>query len=50
MDANLQRATYVPLLSFLPLVAQAGVILVGGRMVVHGQLSLTDFFFFNGSS
>jgi ABC-type multidrug transport system fused ATPase/permease subunit len=48
MDANRQRAIYVPLLSFLPLVAQAGVILVGGRMVVNGQLSLTDFFFFNG--
>ena len=47
MDANQQRATYVPVLSFLPLVAQAGVILVGGRMVVDGQLSLTDFFFFN---
>ena len=48
MDANRQRAIYVPLLSFLPLVAQAGVILVGGRMVVHGELSLTNFFFFNG--
>ena len=47
MDANRQRATYVPVLSFLPLVAQAAVILVGGRMVVNGQLSLTDFFFFN---
>jgi ATP-binding cassette subfamily B protein len=48
MEANRQRAIYVPLLSFLPLVAQAGVILVGGRMVVHGELSLTNFFFFNG--
>ena len=48
MDANMQRAIYVPLLSFLPLVAQAGVILVGGHMVVNDQLSLTDFFFFNG--
>jgi ATP-binding cassette, subfamily B, bacterial len=47
MDANRQRAIYVPVLSFLPLVAQAAVILVGGRMVVHGQLNLTDFFFFN---
>ena len=47
MDANRQRALYVPLLSFLPLVAQAGVILVGGRMVVQGTLSLKDFFFFN---
>ena len=48
MDANRQRAIYVPLLGFLPLVAQAGVILVGGRMVVNGSLTLTDFFFFNG--
>jgi ABC-type multidrug transport system fused ATPase/permease subunit len=48
MDANRQRAVYVPVLSFLPLVAQAVVILVGGRMVVHGDLSLTNFFFFNG--
>ena len=48
MDANRQRATYVPLLSFLPLVAQAAVILFGGRMVVNGTLSLTSFFFFNG--
>jgi ABC-type multidrug transport system fused ATPase/permease subunit len=47
MDANRQRATYVPLLSFLPLVAQAGVILVGGRMVVQGDLGLKEFFFFN---
>jgi ABC-type multidrug transport system fused ATPase/permease subunit len=47
MDANRQRAIYVPVLSFLPLVAQAAVILVGGRMVVSGSLSFTDFFFFN---
>ena len=47
MDANRQRAIYVPVLSFLPLVAQAAVILVGGRMVVNGSLSFTDFFFFN---
>jgi ABC-type multidrug transport system fused ATPase/permease subunit len=48
MDANRQRAIYVPLLSFLPLFAQAVVILVGGRMVVQGELGLTAFFFFNG--
>ena len=47
MDANRQRATYVPVLSFLPLLAQAAVILVGGRMVINGELGLTDFFFFN---
>jgi ATP-binding cassette subfamily B protein len=45
--ANRQRALYVPLLSFLPLLAQAAVLLVGGRMVVHGTLPLHDFFFFN---
>jgi ABC-type multidrug transport system fused ATPase/permease subunit len=45
--ANRQRALYVPLLSFLPLVAQAIVLLVGGRMVVNGDLSLGSFIFFN---
>ena len=29
VDANKQRALYVPLLSFLPLLAQAGVLLAG---------------------
>src|SRR5205814_10308445 len=42
-----QRALYVPLLSFLPLLAQGTVLLVGGRMVVHGSLPLHDFIFFN---
>jgi ATP-binding cassette, subfamily B, bacterial len=45
--ANRQRALYVPLLSFLPLVAQAIVLLVGGRMVVNGDLTLGSFIFFN---
>src|SRR5207248_11389557 len=45
--ANRQRALYVPLMSFLPLLAQGAVLLVGGRMVVHGTLPLHDFFFFN---
>ncbi|HEY6836406.1 MAG TPA: ABC transporter ATP-binding protein [Gaiellaceae bacterium] len=45
--ANRQRALYVPLLSFLPLLAQGTVLLVGGRMVVHHTLPLADFFFFN---
>ena len=35
MRANRQRALYVPLLAFLPLLAQAAVVLVGGRMVVE---------------
>jgi ABC-type multidrug transport system fused ATPase/permease subunit len=47
VDANRQRALYVPLLSFLPLVAQAAVLLVGGRMVVNGELGLRSFFVFN---
>ena len=45
--ANRQRAIYVPALSFLPLLAQAGVVLVGGRMVVHGSLPFNDFITFN---
>ncbi len=47
LDANRQRALYVPLLSFLPLLMQAGVLLVGGRMVVRGDLDFGTFFFFN---
>ena len=45
--ANRQRALYVPLLTFLPLVAQAAVLLIAGRMVVTGALSIGDFFAFN---
>src|SRR5881392_3969757 len=45
--ANRQRATYVPLLSFLPLLAQAAVLLVGARMVAHGSLSVGSFVAFN---
>jgi ABC-type multidrug transport system fused ATPase/permease subunit len=47
VDANRQRAIYVPLLSFLPLLAQAIVLLLGGRMVVNGSLSLGGFITFN---
>jgi ATP-binding cassette, subfamily B, bacterial len=47
VDANKQRAVYVPLLSFLPLVAQAAVLLVGGRMVANGTLDFGAFFTFN---
>jgi ABC-type multidrug transport system fused ATPase/permease subunit len=42
-----QRAIYVPLLSFLPLLAQAAVLLAAGRMVVNGSLTLSQFFVFN---
>ena len=45
--ANRQRALYVPLMSFLPMFAQAAVLLVGGRMVVHGSLTLESFVAFN---
>jgi ABC-type multidrug transport system fused ATPase/permease subunit len=47
IDANRQRALYVPLLSFLPLVAQATVLLLGGHMVANGDLGLDAFFAFN---
>jgi ABC-type multidrug transport system fused ATPase/permease subunit len=45
--ANLQRAIYVPLLTFLPLIAQAAVLLAAGRMVVSGSLSIGGFVAFN---
>ncbi len=47
VEANRQRALYVPLLSFVPLIAQAAVLLVGGWMVVQNSLSVGDFFRFN---
>ena len=47
VHANRQRAFYVPLMAFLPLLAQAAVLLFGGRMVVHGELSLGAFVQFN---
>jgi ATP-binding cassette subfamily B protein len=45
--ANRQRATYVPLLSFLPLLAQAAVLLIGARMVAHHSLTVGAFVSFN---
>jgi ABC-type multidrug transport system fused ATPase/permease subunit len=48
LAANRQRAVYVPLLSFLPLLAQAAVLLLAGRMVISGSLSTGAFFAFNG--
>lgn len=47
LRANRQRATYVPLISFVPLLAQAAVLLVGARMVVHGSLTAGGFVAFN---
>jgi ATP-binding cassette, subfamily B, bacterial len=45
--ANRQRAVYVPLLAFVPLLAQGAVLLVGGWMVARGRLTLGEFFAFN---
>jgi ATP-binding cassette subfamily B protein len=47
LRANRQRAFYVPVLSFLPLLGQAAALLAGGRMVAHGSLSVPDFVRFN---
>jgi ABC-type multidrug transport system fused ATPase/permease subunit len=43
LRANRQRATYVPLISFVPLLAQAAVLLVGARMVARGDLTPGSF-------
>ena len=43
LAANRQRAFYVPLLTFLPFIAQGLVLFVGGRMVIAGSLSLGSF-------
>src|SRR3954447_5689029 len=45
--ANKQRAIYVPLISFIPLLAQAAVLLVGARMVANDTLSIGSFVAFN---
>jgi ATP-binding cassette subfamily B protein len=47
IKANRQRALYVPLISWVPMVAQAAVLLVGARMVTHGHLSVGGFVAFN---
>jgi ABC-type multidrug transport system fused ATPase/permease subunit len=47
VNANRQRAIYVPLISFIPLLAQAAVLLVGGRMVANGTLPIGEFIAFN---
>jgi ATP-binding cassette subfamily B protein len=47
VKANRQRAFYIPLLSFLPLLSQAAILYVGGHMVANGTLSLGDFVAFN---
>ncbi len=45
--ANRQRAFYIPLLSFLPLLSQAAILLIGGQMVANGSLSIASFVRFN---
>jgi ABC-type multidrug transport system fused ATPase/permease subunit len=47
LRANRQRALFVPLISWVPLVAQAAVLLVGARMVARGSLSVGGFVAFN---
>ena len=50
-DANVkaarQRAVYLPLLEFLPTLAVAAVLLIGGRAVVSGRITLGDFVTFS---
>jgi ABC-type multidrug transport system fused ATPase/permease subunit len=45
--ANRQRALYVPLISWVPMLAQAAVLLIGARMVASGSLTVGDFVRFN---
>jgi ABC-type multidrug transport system fused ATPase/permease subunit len=45
--ANRQRATYVPLIAFVPMLVQAAVLLLGARMVAHHTLSVGSFVAFN---
>src|SRR5436190_1353844 len=47
IKANRQRALYVPLISWVPMVAQAAVLLAGARMVSSGELSVGGFVAFN---
>jgi ABC-type multidrug transport system fused ATPase/permease subunit len=47
LRANRQRALYVPFISWIPLVAQGAVLLVGARMVTRGELSVGGFIAFN---
>ena len=47
LTANRQRALYVPFISWVPLLAQGAVLLVGARMVTSGELSVGGFVAFN---
>ncbi|MGN6379466.1 MAG: ABC transporter ATP-binding protein [Gaiellales bacterium] len=48
IDAARVQSTYVPAMSVMPSLAIAAVLLVGGYDVVHGSMSLGDFFAVNG--
>src|SRR5438034_2627858 len=47
LRANRHRALYVPFISWIPLLAQGAVLLVGARMVTSGELSVGGFVAFN---
>ncbi len=47
LRANRQRALYVPFISWVPMLAQAAVLLVGARMVAQGELTVGGFIAFN---
>src|SRR5437899_12225833 len=47
VKANRQRALYVPFISWVPLLAQGAVLLVGARMVTSGELLVGQFIAFN---
>ena len=47
LRANRQRALYVPFISWVPMLAQAAVLLLGARMVANGQLTVGGFIAFN---
>jgi ABC-type multidrug transport system fused ATPase/permease subunit len=47
LKANRQRALYVPFISWVPLLAQGAVLLLGARMVTSGELSVGGFVAFN---
>ena len=47
LRANRQRALYVPFIAWVPMLAQAAVLLVGARMVASGQLTVGGFIAFN---
>jgi ABC-type multidrug transport system fused ATPase/permease subunit len=47
LRANRQRALYVPFISWIPLIAQGAVLLVGARMVTNGTLTVGGFVAFN---